>query len=232
MVLNVISQVSGKICLAIISSRQNGHPWISGLVSAGRHLVPHYHIDGTDIGNYTVSNTSLSVNGCFACLAIASYLAQYSCACFSDLPAIAVITLWTACYRFGKIIQENLDENNEYQINKICNVHDNEKYNSSRTHEASNWHEIYSLYKILRQLSHMINRTFGTAMFLYIGISILESTITLQSLPTSSKSDIIKIFDDGLWLIFTIIILTLAANVTNQVNPFNIIRKKGYFLML
>lgn len=186
-----------KLWVTIAAAMGKSHIWFAGLVCAGRDVLPGVSIYDKKCADKLSWEKLTMSDGLFACLAVLNWMATYTTLCFTDLPELGVITLWTACNRFTKPIAKSLSDK------------------SRADNQDLEWRHIYSGYKVLRHLSHLINRAFGTTMFLYTGFSILECTTTLQYLPFGT--DIVDSLDGAFWAIFILVILSLAANVCTKV---------------
>lgn len=119
---------------------------------------------------------------------------------FADITSFVSFTLWMVSYQFAQIVEKStLTSRNEF--NASC----------------KNWPELYSTYKVIRQLSEMINKTCGSIFAVYTGIAILQCTQTLKRILGNRDRDTVTLFSSVLWAAEVITMLFFSANICSQV---------------
>lgn len=202
MIFDMIIKVFGEIRKHVTRASDHEQQWIAAFVLAGREMTS---FSRTEINSMTLPNSwnELSASdGFLACLWLTSNFTKRMLLCFSHIPAFLIFSMWTASYRFAKLVKERSTEENENSGKSILR-------------SKMTWQDIYKAYGVVRKMSDMMNNTFGPTLLLFITISMFEGTLILDEIPTTS--DVTLIFSDVFWITFAILSLSFAANVCNQV---------------
>lgn len=149
--------------------------------------------------------------GLSACFRVWLWVAYYSTMGFIEAPAFVIFTMWVASSRFRKLVDDDKGDNEENLLLEEIEI----SLNPTKVGPIYKWQEIYFEFRKIRHISQTANKIFGKSVLIFIASSILEYAMFLQSLP--ENKDIARIVEWLFWLWFTIITLSLAANISCQV---------------